>query len=315
MNICILGGTGFIGGRIASRLAKAGHRITVLTRHRERHKSLLVIPQVSIVEGDVHNLGVLRAALQGMDAVINLVGILNERGHSGAGFRIAHADLAAKIVEACRQTRVSRLLHMSALNADTNGPSHYLRSKGVAENLVHNAAGENFHVTSFRPSVVFGPGDSFLNRFAGLLRKIPYAFPLACPQARLQPIYVEDLAQAFTGALDKPATFGQGYNLCGPRIYTLEELVDYVGRCIGIRRRIIRLNNTQSWLQAAIMGLVPGKPFSLDNYRSLQIDSVCNKAMAPILDIVPTALETVAPDYLTSDDKHYAQLRKIARRS
>ena len=296
--ICLLGGTGFVGKRLAARLSEAGHGVVILTRHRERQRDLLVLPTVRLVQGDVYDPEFLRKQFEGRDTVINLVGILNEKGRDGRGFARAHAELPSMIAETCRQTGVARLLHMSALHATPKAPSHYLRTKALGEDAVHRAGNPDFHVTSFRPSVIFGPGDSFLNRFAGLLRLTPGVFPLACPQARFQPVYVEDVVRAFVESLDNHKTFGQRYDLCGPKVYTLREIVEYVARLIGKRVCIIGLNDALSYLQAATLEFVPGKPFSLDNYRSLKVDSVCEKGFPEVFGITPASLEEIAPNYL-----------------
>ncbi|OGI48766.1 MAG: epimerase [Candidatus Muproteobacteria bacterium RIFCSPHIGHO2_12_FULL_60_33] len=296
--LCLLGGTGFVGRQLSARLSEAGHDIDILTRHRERQRELLVLPTVRLVEGDVHAAGFLRRQFEGKDTVINLVGILNEKGRSGKGFTRAHAELPEKIVQACRETGVPRLLHMSALHAARMAPSHYLRTKALGEEAVHRAENPDFHVTSFRPSVIFGPGDGFLNRFAGLLRLTPGVFPLACPDARFQPVYVEDVVRAFTESLDNHKTFGQRYDLCGPKVYTLREIVEYVAKLLGKRVCVVGLPDGLSYLQAAMLEFAPGKPFSLDNYRSLQIDSVCEKGFPEVFSITPTSLEEIAPGYL-----------------
>ena len=318
-NICLLGGTGFVGHALCARLVERGHRVWVLTRHRERHRDLLVLPTVQVVEGDVHDSAFLRRQFENdvqgrtnaaggrmpgaaMDAVINLVGILNEQGRSGKGFARVHADLPEKIVLACRETGVKRLLHMSALHAAHDAPSHYLRTKAFGEDAAHHAATPDFHVTSFRPSVIFGPGDSFLNRFAQLLQLSPLVFPLACPHARFQPVYAGDGSRAFAEALDNHQTFGERYDLCGPKVYTLHALVTYVAQQLGLRTRIIGLNDRLSWLQAAMLEFVPGKPFSLDNYRSLKIDSVCDKGFPEVFGVEPASLEEIAPTYLARNN-------------
>lgn len=294
--ICILGGTGFVGHSLIARLAAARHELRVLTRRRERHRDLLVLPGVQIIEADVHDPAVLAREFRGCDAVINLVGILNERGRRGAGFERAHVTLPGNVIEACRTTGVGRLLHMSALGAAPDGPSHYQRTKARGEALVR--AARDLAVTSFRPSVIFGPHDNFTNRFARLLRRVPVVFPLACPNARLQPVFVEDVVSAYVAALDDSRTHGQGYELCGPRVYTLHEIVSYVAELIGVHRRIWGLGPRLSWLQAAAMELAPGKPFSLDNYRSLSRDNVCQAGFPALFDVQPARLESVAPTYL-----------------
>jgi NADH dehydrogenase len=257
-----------------------------------------VLPTARLAEGDVHDAGFLRRQFEGKDTVINLIGILNEKGRSGKGFTRAHAELPEKVVQACRETGVSRLLHMSALHAARTAPSFYLRTKALGEEVVHRAEGPDFHVTSFRPSVIFGPGDGFLNRFAGLLRLVPGFFPLACPGARFQPVYVEDVVRAFADSLDNHKTFGQRYDLCGPQVYTLREIVEYVAQLLGRRVCVIGLPDGLSYLQAAMLEFVPGKPFSLDNYRSLQVDSVCEKGFPDVFGITPASLEEIAPTYL-----------------
>ena len=294
--VCILGGTGFVGRQLAARLVRRGHEVKVLTRHRFRHTDMLVLPTLTLVQADLYDAGVLRGEFEGMDAVVNLVGILNERGHKGAGFRTAHVELAECVLEACREARVRRLLHMSALGADKQGPSHYLRTKGEAASKVLAAKG--LDATVFEPSVIFGPGDSFLNRFAGLLRKMPLVFPLAFPEARFAPVYVGDVAEAFTRCLEERLGVDERYVLCGPKVYTLKELVAYTARLSGRRRFILGLPRPIAWLQAALMEWLPGKPFSLDNYRSLTKDSVSDENGLAMLGIAATPLEAVAPLYL-----------------
>ncbi len=318
LKLCILGGSGFVGRHLARRLVRLGHRVRVITRRRERHKRfLLVLPTLELVEGDVHNPAALRRYVEGMDVVVNLVGILNESGRSGRGFERVHVELPRKIVNACREMGVRRLLHMSALHASEEGPSHYLRTKGRGEEVVHSVATNEFRVTSFRPSVIFGPEDSFINRFAALLRISPLVFPLACPNARFQPVYVGDVVEAFARSLTDHHTFGQRYDLCGPKVYRLREIVDYVARLLGLRRRVIGLGDRLSKLQAVCLEFMPGKPFSLDNYRSLQVDSVCARASWPVFGIEPQALEGLVPRYLGKQrppSERYSSLRQDARR-
>jgi NADH dehydrogenase len=307
--IAILGGSGFVGSRLCARLARDGHTLRVLTRRRERHRDLLVLPTVEVWEGNPHDAAVLDALLAGCDVVINLVGILNERQHDGSGFAHAHVELSRTVIAACRRHGIRRLLHMSALGADAeHGASHYQRSKGRGEDLA--LAASDLDVTVFRPSVIFGPGDSFLRRFAGLLRLAP-VFPLACVGARFQPVFVGDVAECFARAIDNPQTIGQRYNLCGPCDYTLLELVRYTARVSGMRRLIIPLPDTLSRLQAEIFEWLPGKPFSRDNYLSTRHDNVCHAPFPEIFGITPTPLEAVAPYYLgqAGERRRYERLR------
>lgn len=294
LRICLLGGTGFVGRSLAARLVAAGHYVRIITRQRERHRDLLVLPTLHLIQADVHNPAVLAHEFSGMDAVINLVGVLNPRRRSG--YARAHVELVQKIVAACAQANVPRVLHMSALGARVDAPSEYQRTKALGERILLAAPG--LELTIFRPSVIFGAHDRFINRFARLLRRTPWLFPLACPQARLQPVYVEDVTRALLYALEQRATVGQCYPLCGPRVYTLAELLRYIAAVAGIERKIVPLSARASWLQASLLEYFPGKPFTRDNYLSLQQDNVCERVL-PMLDgAAPTALETVVPAYV-----------------
>jgi len=313
--ICLLGGTGFVGQHLVHKLTKLGYKVRVLTRRRERHRELIVNPAVTLVESDIHNADQLRQQFSEVDIVINLVGILNESDSKGAGFRRAHVELPEKIVAAALDSGVSRLLHMSALNADA-GEQHslYLKTKGEGEDLVH-AAASGLVVTSFQPSVVFGAGDSFFNRFATLLKLARPLFPLACPNSRFAPVYVNDVSEAMCRSLDD-ATGGERLQLCGPETYTLLELVSYTREQLGLSCMIAGLGDGMSRLQARMLGIMPGKPFSLDNYYSLQKDSVCTKNALPTLGIVPTPIAAVVPGYLANRTTrgHYDTFRRQSRR-
>jgi NADH dehydrogenase len=295
-SICILGGTGFVGTALACRLIRDGHRVRVLTRDRFQHKTLAVLPDLELVDCDVYDPTRLAAVLTAHDVAINLVGILNERGHDGSGFRRAHTDLAATLVGACHAAGVPRLLQMSSLRAAEDAPSQYLRSKALAERAIREEAGE-LAWTVFRPSVVFGRGDSFLNRFAGLLAFAP-AMPLARAGARFQPVYVGDVVEAMVRSIDRRDTFGKVFELGGPDVVTLGDLVRWVAALTGRRRLVVGLPDPLGWLQAAALGLLPGKPMSLDNFRSLELDSVCTHDGLGQLGIQPTSLRSVAHAYL-----------------
>ena len=311
-NICVLGGTGFVGHHLVARLNELGHAVKILTQHREKHRPLLVLPLSHVIETNVYDINRLKSEFRDFDTVINLVGILNESGHSGHGFRKAHVELSRAVLEACKQTKVKRLLHMSALNADASkGPSVYLRTKGEAEDYLHTFHG-GVNVTTFRPSVIFGPDDSFFNRFANLLKIAPYFFPLACANARFAPVYIGDLVEEFIKAVEDPETYNKRINLCGPEIYTLKELVEYTAEVMQIRRKVFGIPNVIAVLQAVFMEyFIPSKPFSLDNYNSLKNDSVCNNGTK-----LNTSIKSIVPGYLgTKNLQHrYDEFRQDAHR-
>jgi NADH dehydrogenase len=278
-------------------LIKDGHRVTALSRDREQHKHLLVLPGLTLENCDVYEEAQLSERFRGKDVVINLIGILNERGFSGSGFKRAHTELTRGVLQAVRSAGVGRLLQLSALKATIDAPSYYLRSKGEADQLIRES-NPALDWTIFQPSVMFGPGDTFLNRFAGLLAAIPLVFPLAKPNARFQPVFVDDVIEAMLRCLNGGACSRQIYELGGPQIYSLREIVGLVAKLTGHRRWIVGLPDFAARTQAFIMDFVPGRPFSSDNYRSLTIDSVCTVDGFARLSIKPQSLVASARQYL-----------------
>jgi NADH dehydrogenase len=308
--VCVLGGTGFVGRVIAAKLARDGYSPRIPTRNRQRARDLLVLPGLELVQADIHDPAQLTALLRNCTAVINLVGILNERGSDGSGFHHAHVELAEKLMAACRRAGVKRLLQMSALKANAErGPSHYLRTKGEAEQVIHNQAGEIIQYTVFRPSVIFGPGDSFCGRFARILRKTP-VLPIAGLNARFAPVYVGDVAEAFVRALPDNRSFGQTYELCGPDVFTLEEILRFVCRELAIRRLILKLPQSLGRLQAWIGEFLPGKPLSRDNLRSLTVASVCRENGFAAFGIVAKPMESIVRSYLRRGVDELAAFRE-----
>ncbi len=315
-SITVLGGTGFLGTRLVARLIKDGMRVTVLSRDRELHKHLLVLPGLTLENCDVYDQAQLSEHFRGKDVVINLIGILNERGFSGLGFRRAHTELTQGVLLAARSAGVTRLLQVSALKAAVDAPSYYLRSKGEAERLIRDSSSP-LDWTIFQPSVMFGPGDSFLNRFAGLLAAIPWVFPLAMPNTRFQPVLVDDVIEAVLRCLHGGASSRQTYELGGPQIYSLREIVGLVAKITGQRRWILGLPDFAARMQALAMDFVPGRPFSSDNYRSLTIDSVCAEDGFSKLGIKPQSMVATARQYLGAheDNARLSRNRESAGRN
>lgn len=292
--IVVLGGTGFVGSHLVPRLHRDGHSITVLSRNRERHRDLGVLPRVMVVNADVYDRAALARHLAGADAAINLVGLLNERGSDGSGFRKAHVELTKTLIAACVAAGVPRLLHMSALRAG-EGESFYLKTRGEAESLVKASP---LAWTIFRPSVIFGRGDGLFFRFAQLLRMTP-ALPIARARAKFQPVYVGDVADAFARALVHPHTQGHVYELAGPRAIELGDLVRWTAQMLGKRRLVIALPDALGFAQARIGEWLPGKPLSRDNFRSLKLDSVAREDGLAQLGIIATPMDVVMPALLS----------------
>ena len=319
-NFLVVGGSGFVGRHLVAALAARGARVTVPTRRRDRAKHLILLPTVDVVEADVRNPGVLARLVAGRDTVVNLAGVLHSRrakrgeqgpNHYGPQFAEAHVELAQAVVSACRAAGVKRLLHMSALGADPAAPSEYLRSKGFGEQAV--LAADDLAVTVFRPSVIFGREDRFLNLFAQLARFLP-VIALGSPDARFQPVYVGDVVKAYLAALEDRDAAGKRYDLCGPHECTLRELMEFVCAITGKTRLVIGLPEGLSYLQAWAMELLPVKLLTRDNYDSMRVPSVCDCAFP--FGIQPVALEAMAPAWLAPSGprERYPQLRWKARR-
>ena len=307
----VLGGSGFLGRHVVARLAAHGHRVTVLTRRRASARHLILLPTVDVVEGDPLDRGTLLRLVTPVSAVINLAGILNERGSET--FARVHVELPRLVVEACKAAGVRRLVHVSAVGADARGgPSRYTRSKGEGEAIVEQSG---LDWTILRPSIVFGREDRFLNLFARLARALP-VLAVGAAQARFQPIHVRDVATCVEHTLDDDATIGQRYNLCGPKAYTLRELVAYAAEVSGHPRPILALGPTASKLQALALEILPGGLMSRDNLASMRRDNVCDGPFPSVFGITPTALEAVVPSYLAPDAQKspYDQFREHSGR-
>lgn len=310
--ITVLGGSGFVGSSLITKLDAAGYEVTVLTRKREAAKHLFLLPNVKVVQCDVLDTHALKQALQGSDAVINLIGIL----HQGRRLRfdVMHHQLPAQVAKICVALGIKRLIHMSSLQAGADAPSEYLRSKAAGEAALA-AYAKQLNLTIFKPSIIFGRGDRFINLFASLIKCLPVIL-LAKPNAKFQPIWVEDVASCFAASMQNTLTYGQTYELAGPKVYTFRALVKQIMQVLGKQRPIIGLCDQLSYAQAFMMELLPVQLMSRDNVRSMQVDSVSATAFPAVFAIEPAPMEAIIPEYLVDATQRgaYDRFRSLAAR-
>ena len=318
-NILVLGGSGFVGRYLVPRLDAAGYPVTVPTRNRERARHLILLPKIDVVQANIRDPAELDRLVAGKDVVINLVGILHGRmGEDndpyGPDFRAAHVDLMQSLVEAAVKNQVSRVIQLSALGVTESDPatlpSRYLRSKAAAEKLLRDSPLD--HVI-FRPSVIFGPGDSLLSLFASLQRFLP-ALAVPHADARFQPVYVGDVADAITRVIDRADMARRTFELAGPDVYTLRELIRLAGSYSGHERMVFNLPNSLGHLQALIMEKLPGRTLmSRDNLMSMRVDNVASGPIDPKLGIEPQSVPAIAPRYLAPIDSAFNAERRARR--
>jgi NADH dehydrogenase len=292
--VLVLGASGFVGRSVCAQLAARGLALRALTRDRLKARPLQVTPSIEIVAGTPHDDGDLGRALDGIDAVVNLVGILHQSRREP--FEKVHVDLPRRLARACRAAGVRRLVHMSALHAGRDGPSQYLRTRGRGEDALREE-GAGLAVTVLKPSVIFGQDDSFLNLFAGLVKVFPVV-PLAGARTRFQPVWVEDVARAVAACLDDPRTFGKSYDLCGPGIHTLADIVRFVAGLQGRKRLVVALPAWAALAQAFVLEHLPGPVMTRDNLASMRVDSVCDCPFPEVFGFAPAAMEAVVPEYM-----------------
>lgn len=319
--VVVIGGAGFVGRHLVPRLSAQNRRVVVPTRRYLSARHLILLPTVDVLEIDLRDPARLARLIAANDAVINLAGVLHGRPASGSGpewgpdFDTAHVQVAQRLVDACRTAGVRRLVHVSALGVTDDGektlPSRYLRSKAAAERIIRSS---DLDWTILRPSVMFGPEDRFLNLFAKLQRFLP-VMPLANAGARFQPVYVADVAQAIVNVLDLPSSHRRCFEVAGPQVLTLRELVELAGQASGHPRRIIALPESLGRLQAWILEHLPGPTLmSRDNVDSMRIDNVANGPLDPLLGIRPSAIAPIANTYLGRPTSRFVTARERAGR-
>ena len=296
--ILLLGGTGFVGRHVCEKLTRMGSSMTVITRRANQASAIQNLPRVNVIEGDVYNLEFLTQCMNEHDVVINLIAILHG---TPAAFEKAHVQLPQVIAQACQESGVHRLIHISALGASLTGPSEYQRSKARGEEVFKQAGLE---LTLLQPSVIFGKEDKFLNLFAQLQSITPIV-PLAGASTRFQAVWVEDVANAIAQCVVNSDTAGKTYELCGPEVFTLQQLVQKSGQWAGIRqgkgRLVFGIPHAMAWLQAFLMEMAPGQPLmSRDNLASMEVDNVASGHALGLKDLnmEAAAVSSIAPGYL-----------------
>jgi uncharacterized protein YbjT (DUF2867 family) len=314
--ILVLGGTGLVGRDVCEKAGQLQCRVTVPTRRLESAKKIQSLPWVDPIEADIHDEAALTRLVRGHDAVVNLVAILHG---NQAAFSKVHVELVQKLVRACNAAGVHRVVHVSALGAAADAKSMYQRSKAQGEAVL---AASKLDVTILRPSLIFGSGDQSINLFARLQARLPF-IPLGGADARFQPVWVEDVAQAIVTLLRDRKEVGvagdQGeapvYEACGPDVYTLKQLVQEAGRLSGNQRTVFSLPGPLARLQAGVMELAPGPPMlSRDNLDAMASDNVASGVLPGLreLGITASALAVIAPNYLDSGEAGLLLMRRKA---
>jgi len=296
--VVIFGGSGFIGRSLTRRLTANGTDVVTAVRHPKASDGKSIEgtkATIKAVKASLLSDNEVRSAIEGANAVVNLVGILYESGDQT--FEAIHTEGARRVAQACRDARVGRLIHMSALGADPNSSSAYSRTKAKGEKHVQDICPE---ATILRPSIVFGPEDDFFNRFAEMARFSP-ALPLVGGgQTRFQPVYVEDVASAICKFMTDDTTKGQLYELGGPKVYTFKALLKLLLTQKKLTRALIPIPYFLAEIQGSVLQMLPKPPITRDQVESLKQDNVLSGACAGLVDlgIQPTPVEDILPTYL-----------------
>ncbi len=309
--VSVLGGSGFVGSAVVAALQKAGYAVNVLTRRPSKSKHLILLPNVKVTACDIFDDEALYKALQGSDAVINLVGVLHQSKRFS--FDRMHHQLPARVGKVCKSLRIKRVIQMSSLGAAADAPSEYQQSKAAGEQALKSMDG--LLLTIFKPSIIFGKQDQFINLFATLAKWLPVIL-LAKPETKFQPVWVEDVADCITKSLNMLETVGQIYELAGPKVYTFKALIQLILKTLKVKRFVIGLNDMLSYWQAFMMELLPFKLMSRDNVKSMEVDNVSQYPFPAIFDIEPTALETEIEEMLIDATPRgaYHRFRRTAAR-
>lgn len=312
MRIALFGGGGFVGRHLAAELARRGHSLAIPVRNRERVKeSLILLPNADVFGYDPNAVLSLKKGLTGADAVVNLVGILNENGRNL--YERAHGEFVRMLAEGCVKNRVGRFVQLSAIGASPGAPSAYLRSKAKGEQIIKSTDAVTHLIV--RPSVVFGRGDSFVNRFAGLIRTLP-VMPLPMAAAEFQPVFVGDLARMIADVLEDDSYHNRIFHVGGPEVMTLEAVIRRIAAALGRPGRVVGLGRGMSHFFAAVAEKTPFVDLiTRDNCYSMQLPSVCPKDGNDLLKILGEATSFDSGlAMMFARGENYGHLRAEARR-
>ncbi len=296
--VTVFGGSGFLGRHLVRRLAQSGARVRVAVRDVEAAnflKPMGDVGQIVPVQANLRHGPSVARAVERAQAVVNLVGILYQFGPQR--FAAVHAQGAGRVAGAAAEAGAERFVQVSAIGADADSPAEYARSKAAGEVAVREAYPE---ATIVRPSVIFGPEDGFFNRFAALARLTPVLPLIGGGETRFQPVYVGDVAAALMRILDDPDTAGQTFELGGPAIYSLRQVMELVLEQIGRERLLLAVPFPLAMLKARFLELLPVPPLTRDQVKLLMRDSVVAEGARTLEDLglTPTAVETILPSYL-----------------
>ena len=294
MRIFLAGGTGFVGGHVRQALLDKGHSIRVLV-----HKKKIgggAVPGVEEVEGDVTVPPSLYELVKGCDAAINLVGIIREFPSRGITFQRLHIEATQNMISAARSAGISRYLHMSALGTRGDSSAEYFTSKFHAEEEVRRS---ELSYTIFRPSIIFGPKDDFINKLAGLMRTLPAMPVIGNGEYQMQPISAGDVARCFVESLEKPETIGQTYELCGPDRMSYNELLDTIGRVMG-KKHVLKVKNPLALMRLIVpfLEVFSSFPITSDQITMLVQGNVCDGNWRKTFTFEPRKFEEGIRSYL-----------------
>ncbi len=308
----IFGGAGFVGKHLIKQLSRQGWTISVVTKRPHRHRELQVIPGTRLIEGRALTQASVSKIISSGDTVVNLIGVLNSSRK--VTFEQIHVQLPDAIAQACLTQKASQLIHISAIGASITSPSAYLRSKALGENAVLDAGDHGLNCMVIRPSIIFGADDSFTRRFEQLLKLAKGVFVTPCPDAMMQPVYVDDLAHCIAYAAVQSERAHQICDVAGPQRFTMREILRIISRLTGNSHRIIGLNSSLSMLMARFLQFAPGQPLTPDNVRSLSVPNVSDGNFPAPFGNQKSEFEATAKTWLAPQQDRFNAYRAEARR-